>query len=130
MTKITPCKKCGHKLLTLSSFVSQWDADQEPYIANVLEDHEGIYEDVYFTAVYCEKCQEFDGIYIAEPALQDQTAKIADLGAELKERKDLIEQLKLTAIGWQNEEDCCTCSHTEMCGNELVEMLAGEADNG
>jgi len=57
------CKKCGNKLLTVSTYVSDWDADQEPYKPGVSEDHDGINSPVNLTAQYCEKCEAFDGIY-------------------------------------------------------------------
>lgn len=71
MSNIEPCKKCGHKLLTCHTYVSDWAADQEPYISNVNEGHDGFYESVYISAQYCEKCEAFDDIYFEAPMIEE-----------------------------------------------------------
>ena len=69
------CKKCGNRLLTVSTYVSEWDADQEPYEADVHEDHDGIHSSVYLSAQYCEKCEAFDGVYIDAEMIEEYKAQ-------------------------------------------------------
>jgi len=69
---ISPCKQCNNKLITLTSYVSEWQADQEPYESLVYEEHEGISENVYLSAQWCEKCEAFDGIYFEASMIENK----------------------------------------------------------
>jgi len=59
---MTECKKCNSKLITLTSYVSDWVDDDDPY--------EGITEGVNITAQYCKECEAFDGIYFESPMIE------------------------------------------------------------
>jgi len=83
---MSKCRKCGNKLLTVSTYVSEWDADQEPYESGEHEEHEGIHESVYLNACYCEKCEAFDQISIE---------------AEMIEEEDLEKENALLKANWE-----------------------------
>ena len=49
----------------------------------------------------------------------------AELEAELEQESIFRNELKLKAMGWQDEpeENCHLCNCTEYCGNELLEFI-------
>jgi hypothetical protein len=56
--------------------------------------------------------------------LSELRARVAELEEELKQEKIFRNELKLTAMGWQDElENCHLCNCTEFCGNELLEHI-------
>lgn len=64
MNNIDPCEKCGHKLITLTGMM-HLDADVEPYVCGQYEDVE-LTMDEAMHALYCEECEKFDSIWLAE----------------------------------------------------------------
>jgi len=58
-----------------------------------------------------------------ESEVKELEARIKELDDQLQHESIFRNELKLTAIGWQDEDDYCTCKHTEMCGDQLLEFI-------
>ena len=73
------CSKCGKVLLTINAFIQEWEADPEPYEADVEQDHEGVSHDLSISSEYCEECQEFTYIWTdPEPVIKIPWISIKD----------------------------------------------------
>jgi hypothetical protein len=56
--------------------------------------------------------------------------QIAELQERVTQEAIFRNELKLTAMEWQDEEDYCTCGHTELCGNQLLEFITAHESTG
>jgi len=49
--------------------------------------------------------------------------------AVIKQEAIFRNELKLTAMGWQDEENYCVCNNTELCGDQLLEFVKCHEQN-
>ena len=96
---MSECPKCKNKLLTVTSYMSYWTPDQEPYEAGKFEDHDEIHESVYVNAEYCEKCEAFLWINFEAEMIKKEEENKTDLNDdelnEVMEKYDEeLEELK------------------------------------
>lgn len=94
------CNVCNSATVLVSSYVNEWNADQEPYCDSVIQDHEGVSEDVYFYGHYCEKCAGFKEIWIESTRMTNEDHvynpidKVKELQKQIKDQATKIEELE------------------------------------
>ena len=71
---MSKCKVCKNKMITISTCINEWEADEEPYKNGVKEElNYDIYTStVYINAEYCEVCDKFACINIEAPIMDKE----------------------------------------------------------
>ena len=66
------CKKCGNKMLTVSAYIPEMEADDEPYESGKKEEANNIFPEAMLNAEYCETCHEFNWVVFEVPMSESE----------------------------------------------------------